>query len=223
MTRRGFTLFEMMLVLVIIVIVASLASPLLFEGLHNEGKVEAASDMVRARWADCRSHAIEEGRPYCFRVIPNTGKFKIEPYDAASQAGGGDMSSTLGGQTTTAPDGSPSGANGTIINSGAQNTVMRFMDCTDSQVNGDHGGVVIEDALPQGVRFGTKANPADPNSEEPTGGDYVTIAVFLPDGTALEDVEITFGGRGATNPITLRLRGLTGASTRVLPGEDTNK
>jgi prepilin-type N-terminal cleavage/methylation domain-containing protein len=222
MTRRGYTLFELMLVLAVIVIVASIASPLVFQGLHSEGKVDAAADMVRARWADCRSHAIEEGRPYCFRVIPNTGKFKIQPYDPSSEPGGGDMSTTLGGQTTTAPDGSPSGVNGTIVNSGAQNTVFRFMDYSGNPVDSS-SGVVIEDVLPQGVRFGTQGNPVDPNSAEPTGGDYVTIAVFLPDGTAMEDVEVTFGGKGASNPITLKLRGLTGASVRVPPGEGGNQ
>ena len=97
------------------------------------------------------------------------------------------------------------------------------MDYSNSGPDPNNPGVVIEESLPQGVRFGTKGSPVDPNSDEGTGGDYVTIAIFLPDGSAMEDVEVTFGGKGAANTITLRLRGLTGASVRVPPGEDDNK
>ena len=217
--RRGYTLFEMILVVTVMLIIAGLATPLVFQGLFASSKVSAAADMVRARWADCRHQAVEHGRPYRFAVVPNTGKFIIEPYDPArhqpvpgTSNGPGGPSGTVG-STTVAPDGSRSGANGTVTNPDAQNTVTPFMDSNTPDPDGTaKHGIIVEDRLPTGVRFGTKDTPVNTDSEE-GDGDYVTIAVFMPDGTALDDVEIVFAAKGAS-PITLRLRGLTGTATQ---------
>jgi prepilin-type N-terminal cleavage/methylation domain-containing protein len=218
-SRRGYTLFEVVLVMAIMVIIAALASPLMFEGMYGSTKVAAAADMVRARWADCRHQAIEHGRPYRFAVIPNTGKFKIEPYDPATQApvpgsnSGQNGPSGTSGTTTVAPDGSPTGPNGPVTVPGVQNTVTPFIDSNTPAYDGTaEMGIVIEERLPSGVRFGTKDVPAG-DGDEPDG-DYVTIAVFMPDGTAQDDVEIVFAAKGATS-IVLRLRGMTGTSTQT--------
>jgi hypothetical protein len=80
-------------------------------------------------------------------------------------------------------------------------------------------GLVLEDALPSGVRFSLGGEMKDlPGDDAETGkaslspDSYSTTAVFLPDGSAREDVEICFQVRGA-RPATLQLRGLTGATT----------
>jgi prepilin-type N-terminal cleavage/methylation domain-containing protein len=78
--RNGFTLLELMLVMVIIVVAASLSLPAM-ESMMADGRLKAARDMVRARWADIRGLAMREGRPYKFSVIQQTGKFRIEPED----------------------------------------------------------------------------------------------------------------------------------------------
>jgi prepilin-type N-terminal cleavage/methylation domain-containing protein len=78
--RAGFTLFELMLVMMLILIAAALSIPAI-DAMMADGRVKAARDMVRARWADIRGRAMKEGRPYKFLVISNTGKFKIEPED----------------------------------------------------------------------------------------------------------------------------------------------
>lgn len=88
MFRRGFTLIEMVLVLAVIVIAATLAIPYL-DPMMDRAKVTAARDMVRARWAETRSHAMAEGRPYRFAVTENTGRFRIAPDDQVYWAGGG--------------------------------------------------------------------------------------------------------------------------------------
>jgi prepilin-type N-terminal cleavage/methylation domain-containing protein len=219
--RRGYTLFEMILVVTVMLIVAGMATPLVFHGMFSSTKVSAAADMVRARWADCRHQACEHNRPYRFAVVPNTGKFKIEPYDPAihdpvpgSNSGQNGPSGTSG-TTTVAPDGSPTGPNGTVTNPSAQNTITPFVDSNTPVYDGTAKmGIVIEDRLPTGVRFGTKDVPASSDGDEADSGDYVTIAVFMPDGTAQDDVEIVFAAKGASS-ITLRLRGLTGTSTQT--------
>ena len=79
---------------------------------------------------------------------------------------------------------------------------------------------VITGALPRGVTFangnGGNAAPggANPDTILPSvsPSQYQTLAVFLPDGTARDDVEVIFQGRGA-RPMILNLRALTGIVT----------
>lgn len=66
----------------------------------------------------------------------------------------------------------------------------------------------IEDTLPGNVTF----NDASQGNSDGSDGDYQSVVVFLPDGTAREDVEVGFRSRG-TRTLILRLRGLTGAVT----------
>jgi Tfp pilus assembly protein FimT len=64
--------------------------------------------------------------------------------------------------------------------------------------------LISEDELPKGVSFAGEG-PGE-------GGDWSTVVVFQPDGTAREDVEVMFTSGGG-RPLALRLRGLTGAVT----------
>jgi len=176
--RRGYTLFELMLVLAIMLVVGALAVPLIFDSIHQETKVEASVDMVRARWADCRTQAIEESRAYCFAVVPNSGRFKIGPLDPFT---------------------------GTVV------------DFESAEPN---SGYFVDGKLPDGVRFGTKDTPADGGGDESSSNEYVVIAVFLPDGTAQDDVEITFGALNSATA-SLRLRAMTGTAVSIRHrGED---
>jgi len=87
--------------------------------------------------------------------------------------------------------------------------------------NDPHGpGAVLEQALPAGVHFNigdtASAPPAENTSKSddhsPPSGDWTPAAVFLPDGSAREDVTITFQVHGV-RPVALYLRGLTGVSS----------
>ena len=76
--------------------------------------------------------------------------------------------------------------------------------------------VVITGALPRGVTFANGNGGAGPAGGNPdtvlasvSPSQYQTLAVFLPDGTARNDVEIRFIVRGAA-PAVLRLRSMTG-------------
>jgi prepilin-type N-terminal cleavage/methylation domain-containing protein len=84
--RRGFTLLEVTLVLAVIVLLVAMAYPSI-EAMYGDVKVTAAADQIRGRWADARTKAIEEGRPYRFSTQPD-GKFRIAP-DVADFWGGG--------------------------------------------------------------------------------------------------------------------------------------
>lgn len=182
-TRRGLTLFELMVVMAIMIIIGALAAPSMFQSMDGETKVTAAADLVRSLWADCRAKAIDESRPYRFAVVPNSGRYKIEPYTG-----------TLANMAILAPDTS-GGSGGSSVPGGADNSSP---------------GYVIEDHLPKGVRFGTKDVPVDGSSSE-ADGDYVTVAIFLPVGKAYDDADIMFGTHGSST-VTLHLRALTGGN-----------
>jgi prepilin-type N-terminal cleavage/methylation domain-containing protein len=171
--RPAFTLLETVLVLALLAIVAALAYPSI-DGMYGHHRLTAALDEVRATWAAGRAHAIEEGQPYRFSVVPGKGNFRLAP-DAPEYWEGGNPP--------------PSG-------NGPQPAVMAS-------------------ALPRGVTFangnggGGGGNNPDTVLASVSPGQYQTLAVFLPDGTARDDVEIRFNVRGAA-PAVIRLRSMTG-------------
>lgn len=165
MARSGFTLLEMILVLFLIVIAASLAAPFVDSMLHP-AQVTAAIDTVRANWEQTRARAMEEGRPYRFSIVENGNTFRIEPDDA--------------------------------------------------DIN-DEVGYVVEDELPESCLFVPKGGSEvieQSATATGAGGAWKANVVFLPDGTAREDAEISFG-RPGIQKVTLRLRALTGTISQV--------
>jgi prepilin-type N-terminal cleavage/methylation domain-containing protein len=163
----GFTLFELMLVMMIILVAAAVSIPAI-DAMMGDSRVKAARDLVRARWADIRGRAILEGRPYKFSIIENTGKFRIEPEDGNTPSDDGD------------------------------------------------DPLIAEEELPGQVPFVKDQASAGAASG---AGDYETLAVYLPDGTARDDVQIMFGKQGG-RLIGLQLRALTGAVTMVEQTQD---
>ena len=85
--RRGYTLFELVLVLAILVVLAALAYPSL-DSMYAGYRITAAADMVQASWASARARAMDEGRPYRFAVLLNKGNFRIAPEGADYWSGG---------------------------------------------------------------------------------------------------------------------------------------
>ncbi len=76
--RRAYTLFELLLVVVLVVLLAAIAYPTMDSVLATFRMTEAA-DMVRANWADARAHAMNEGQAYRFAVVPGQGNFRVAP------------------------------------------------------------------------------------------------------------------------------------------------
>jgi len=77
-SRRGYTLVELMLVLILILVVAVLSYPSL-ESMKGSFEITAATDQVRAAWALARARAVEEARPYRFAAVPQKGNYRIAP------------------------------------------------------------------------------------------------------------------------------------------------
>ncbi len=167
--RRGFTLLEVTLVMAVMVLLAAMALPSI-ETMYGDVRLSAAADQVRGRWADARSKAIDEGRPYRFATQPD-GQYKIAPDTADFWSGSGDPTGGEANDSDTPP-------------------------------------LVVEESLPQGMKFADESNSGDSSD----AGPWQTAIKFLPDGTASADKTITISADGY-RPVQLRVRALTGAVT----------
>lgn len=180
--RPAYTLFELVLVLAVIVVLGAIAYPA-FDTMYGGYRLTAAVDQVRAHWASAQAAAMDQGRAYRFAVLDGKGNFRIAP-DSSDYWLGGDIA-----HPADAESGPP---------------------------------LMLEDALPKGVRFSdpddahAMTNDFTNDTIAPAGSidpsHWSTVAIFLPDGTAHEDVEIAFQTKGA-RPLLLKLRGLTGIVT----------
>lgn len=77
LARRAVTLLEVMLVLSLLVILASIAWPALQRPMANHRLREAAA-IVRTEWTRARVHAMSSGRIYVFLFAPAGERFSIE-------------------------------------------------------------------------------------------------------------------------------------------------
>jgi prepilin-type N-terminal cleavage/methylation domain-containing protein len=81
MRRSGFTLFEMVIVMVLIAIAASLAVPFV-DSMMNPNQLSAAIDTVRSQcFEQARNRAMEEGRPYRVSIVEGGDAYRVEPDD----------------------------------------------------------------------------------------------------------------------------------------------
>ena len=80
--RRAFTLMEMLLVLAIMVIVASMTLPALRGPMENQ-RLRKAGDVIRAEWAKARVSAMKTGRIHVFQYQTDGTGFGVEPWYAA--------------------------------------------------------------------------------------------------------------------------------------------
>lgn len=78
MPRQAFTILEVVLVLAVIIVIGAITVPNI-DNVYSDVRLSAASDLVRARWAEARSRAVDDGIAYRFAVTPDTGNFRIEP------------------------------------------------------------------------------------------------------------------------------------------------
>ena len=175
--RRGFSLFELMLVMAILVAASFLALPAI-QPMIATNDLQAASDAIQGRWTEMRTRAIAEGQPYRFAIREKSGEYKIAP-DTKDYWGGD-------GEAATATS--------------------------------DVQPLVVEDKLPGKVLFQkydvTASDPSATATGQGGGGNWSHVLTFLPNGTAREDVQISFGQDGARS-LTLVLRGMTGTVTTV--------
>lgn len=77
---RGFTLFEVLLVLTVLTLVIGLAWPSLSR-LYGHHRLRQAADLLGVRMSSGRGHAVETGLVYQFRFEPGGRRFLLVPFD----------------------------------------------------------------------------------------------------------------------------------------------
>ncbi len=86
MDRRAMTLFEILLVLVLLVVVSSLAAPL-FDGGFATVRLRRGTDQVLAAWTEARVQSIQTGRTHQFLFQPKSGNYRVEPWQVLQESG----------------------------------------------------------------------------------------------------------------------------------------
>jgi prepilin-type N-terminal cleavage/methylation domain-containing protein len=83
MDRPGVTLLELVLVLSILVVVATMAVPTLTRTFEGQ-KVEKGADLVRAQMGMARVKAIRSGKVTAFMYQPGSSRFTVLEFDTVS-------------------------------------------------------------------------------------------------------------------------------------------
>jgi prepilin-type N-terminal cleavage/methylation domain-containing protein len=190
--RAGFTLFEVLLVLAILVILGAFTWPVLRGVIANE-KLRNAAYQVRTAWARARIEAMNSGCAQRFTYDPLSGEYCVESSALESDD---EVFSEYG----TAP--------------------LGFGGSTSSEFSGESLPLPREETLPEGIHFATleAADSIRDTIAEQLPGSFTTTRenrsrplFFYPDGTT-STARIILGndqGRG----IVVSLRGLTGIVT----------
>ncbi len=80
--RRGMTLIEVVLVVAVLVVIASLASPSLL-GMMETQKLRKSAEVMRGAFAKTRLSAMKSGRIQMFRYQYESGIYAVEPWYAS--------------------------------------------------------------------------------------------------------------------------------------------
>lgn len=92
--RRGFTLFELVLVVAILLITGATVMPMM-QTLWGATPINAAADTIKARMAQARARAMAENRPYRFDAMDNSGTMRVAPDSAEFWDNGASDGSTV--------------------------------------------------------------------------------------------------------------------------------
>ena len=157
MKRSAYTLFEMVLVLALLVLLAGLSIPSI-ESMYADYRLQAAVDDVGGAWASLRARAIIEGRPYRFAV--NGGDFRGAPDDPAFWPGGDTPASSDPAAPLIVQDSLPRGisfGNGADPNLSTPNDPAGAARLRDRQIVQG----IAEDAVTEGRLFANRISLAE--------------------------------------------------------------
>lgn len=86
----GMTLFEVLLVLALLVVVAAVSMPAISSSL-SRARLENGAELVRAAWGKARVAAMQVGEPYIFRYEPKGSRYQIVRLSAITADDAGDL------------------------------------------------------------------------------------------------------------------------------------
>jgi len=195
--RRGaMTLFEVLLVLVLLVVVGSLAAPL-FEGSLSSIRLRRGTDHVLASWSQARTHAIESGTIFQFRFQPEGSKYRVDRWSSG-------LENALPENNDAPMSTGPSSTGSTPPEGGAE-----AVDLADWK---------YEASLPEKIIFSSAKSVFQDEFgqrtitrlDQDTTTKWSAPILFFPDGTTSAASLLLKSGRGGYRRATLR--GLTGVA-----------
>jgi prepilin-type N-terminal cleavage/methylation domain-containing protein len=103
-TRRGYTLFEILLVMAILVTVGAIAVPIFRTSFEIE-RLRKGADMLRTAWAKARVHAMTTGQTFMFQFEYATSQFVVGPWENGAELTEAAGSATATQRSGQLPDG----------------------------------------------------------------------------------------------------------------------
>lgn len=180
--RQAFTLVEILLVLVILVVASAIIAPTFYRALRDQ-RLRSAAEQVRTEWNRAHIKAMKSGRIQVFRFQPSGRKFQIEPYKAADDAL--EAAKPLSDFAPPAP--SPT-ADGTEEDT--RNQLPEGITFLEGVTAEEERGKAVEDAMGGG------------------GGEWSQPILFYPDGVSSDAWLVVADEHNSA--IRVELRGLTG-------------
>ena len=200
--RRGVTLIELLLVLGLLVVMGSLASPVI-DNSFLTARLRRGGDRVLAAWSKARLEAIESGEVMQFTFEPGGSSFRVTAWDPVSAQGGatgvpvgasaGAVTSSPLANRTAGPGSSPTAA------------MAKAEESLPAQITFHDGNAVVVNA---------DDRQRELTSLSAAGGGWSTPILFFPDGSTTDAAITLATDRKQYQRVTLR--GLTGVGRASL-------
>lgn len=197
-SRDGLTLLELLLVLGILVLIASLSAPALLR-LVSSQSLDKGAEMVRAEMARARVLSIRTGKVHALVLTPGGSSMEVRDFDSVFASGLGGAGSSRGQD---------------------QDNRVSNVDWGDGLL--PKGVVFVEGETLSTARSDFVSSGGSTGSSSSSGGSSggsVRPILFYPDGTCQDARVVLQNNKGETKQVTLR--GLTG-TTRVSTPSDRN-
>ena len=206
-SRRGVTLIELLLVLALLAVIASLAAPVV-ENSFITMKLRRGGDRVLTAWSDARSRAIRTGDIQQFTYKLDGSEYRVGPWvDATTASGAAGMSNpslaTPGAMTMTPP-----------VAAGSSTAAAGQSGADDNEVEPGELPEKIHFHAGQSVVTRAEDGQREVASLSGSGEAWSTPILFFPDGSASNASVTLATDRKQYQRITLR--GLTGVGRASL-------
>lgn len=184
---RGFTLLELLLVLVLIVVLYSLSMPALKRPLATQ-RLKKAADLVRSEWAMTRVSAMRTGQIHVFQFQPASGQCRVTPWLAYEDAVEANDATVYG----------PGDGVGLAPSRAIRDQLVQLPE-----------GITVVSSETGDIRSTIISQDLSGLNDQDT--DWSSPIFFYPDGTT-SDARLVLANP-YDNRITVRLRGLTGMAS----------
>lgn len=192
---RAWTLLELLLVLALLVVITSLAMPIL-DGSFASLRLRRATDQVIAVWIRARTAAIESGRPHQFRFKADTGDYLVEPWPRDEDP------------AAASPQGKDSSREFLLDLRNEDGTVILHDRLPEGIVLTGGERKSRDSAQSESSPSVVESLAGDTRAPSPYGTGWSAPILFYPDGTTLDASLLLSNSRRQTQRATLR--GLTG-------------